>query len=192
MWVEVAHRPRMNCGLRVGKSPEATEYISGRNDLGYNTVKVEAYIKHMQGRSMTFWCVYYHVVWATKNRTPLISQPVENKLYPYLIGKAASLDAKIHAIGGIADHVHIAVSIPPKLAISKFVKRIKGSSSYHMNRTILEDAGRFRWQKGYGVFSTGKKELQRVIAYVRNQKQHHRQNNLVKEYEKCREVPTRE
>ncbi|NEQ25083.1 MAG: IS200/IS605 family transposase, partial [Microcoleus sp. SIO2G3] len=75
---------------------------------------------------MAFWRLYYHLVWATKERQPLITSEREPKLYSYIIGKADSLNSIIHAIGGIEDHIHLITSIPPSLSIADFVKNIKG------------------------------------------------------------------
>jgi len=127
---------------------------------------------------MAYWRLYYHFVWATKERLPLIDTRVEPVLYGYIIGKAYALESVIHAIGGIEDHVHVVASTPPKLSLSNFVKGVKGSSAYHINHTILADEKTFGWQRGYGVFSLGGKQLAQAIAYVQNQREHHRANSL--------------
>lgn len=82
---------------------------------------------------MAFWRTYYHLIWATENRQPLITLSKEKELYGYIIGKADYLNCIIHAIGGTENHIHIVTSIPPKLSIADFAKRIKGSSAYHLN-----------------------------------------------------------
>jgi putative transposase len=122
---------------------------------------------------MALWRLYYHIVWATKKREPLITNDIEDKLYGYLIGKADHLDCIIHAIGGIEDHIHFVVSIPPKLSIAEFVKTLKGSSAYHYNHSLDNVKQQFAWQEGYGIFSLGGKQLQEAIDYVHNQKIHH-------------------
>ncbi|MGL4620087.1 IS200/IS605 family transposase [Chroococcidiopsis sp.] len=122
---------------------------------------------------MALWRLYYHLVWATKQRQPLITSNKELELYHYIIGKSDALNSIIHAIGGIEDHIHIVVSIPPTLAIAEFVKKIKGSSSHHLNHSPKLDSEKFAWQEGYGVFSMGSKQLEGAIAYVQNQKIHH-------------------
>jgi putative transposase len=127
---------------------------------------------------MALWRLYYHIVWATKKREPLITNDVEEKFYGYLIGKADHLGCIIHAIGGIEDHIHFVVSIPPKLSIAEFVKTLKGSSAYHYNHT-LGKVQQFSWQEGYGVFSLGGKQLQEAIEYVDNQKIHHQNKTTV-------------
>ena len=127
---------------------------------------------------MAFWRTYYHFIWATKERYPFISQQVEEELYPYMLGKVDHLGGIAHALNGVADHVHLVVSIPPRLAVSEFVKQIKGSSSHHISRTVPA-ASEFRWQDSYGVLSLGGKQLEVAIAYVNNQKEHHACNSTI-------------
>ncbi|MEL6901082.1 MAG: IS200/IS605 family transposase [Cyanobacteria bacterium J06606_4] len=123
---------------------------------------------------MSLWKLYYHLVWSTHKRLPLITPRREAALYPYCNHKADALGAHLHAIGGIDDHVHLIVSIPPKIAIAEFVRRIKGSSSHYLNSRYPDDDGsKFKWQQNYGVFSLGRKQLDIAIAYTQNQKQHH-------------------
>ena len=66
---------------------------------------------------MALWRLYYHLVWGTKNRQHLIDNQCEAKLYPYIVSKADSLNCIIHAINGTENHIHLVVSIPPKIAI---------------------------------------------------------------------------
>lgn len=125
---------------------------------------------------MTYWRLYYHLVWSTKNRQPLIAPQLELELYQYIIGKSDFLNCIVHGINGIEDHIHLVVSIPPTLAISEYAKKIKGSSSHYVNHSDYATAEKFGWQEGYGVFSLGYKQLNPVLDYVKNQKQHHQEN----------------
>jgi REP element-mobilizing transposase RayT len=125
---------------------------------------------------MPYWRLYYHFVWTTKCRLPLITPEAEEVLLGYLIGKAHDMSAIVHAVGGVEDHMHLAVSVPPSVALSDFVARLKGSSSHRLNET-LEDA--FAWQKGYGVVSFGEKQLPWVVEYVKTQKEHHADRTVV-------------
>lgn len=127
---------------------------------------------------MALWQLYYHLVWATKYRAPLIQLSWEAEFHGYMIGKADSLGCIVHAINGTEDHVHLVTSIPPTLSISEFVKKIKGSSSNFCNKVMLPETERFQWQAGYGAFSLSRRQLDIAIAYVENQKQHHAQNQL--------------
>ncbi|PZO33561.1 MAG: IS200/IS605 family transposase [Shackletoniella antarctica] len=127
---------------------------------------------------MSLWQLYYHLVWATKYREPMIDPSWEADLHCYMIGKANQWGCIVHAVNGTEDHVHVVVSIPPTLSVASFVKNIKGSSSHYRNQILLPGADQFRWQAGYGVFSLGSRQLSRAVAYVENQKQHHAQNQV--------------
>jgi putative transposase len=122
---------------------------------------------------MPLWKLYYHFVWATHKRLPLITPIREAPLYQFIHHKTDELSGRLHAIGGIADHLHLVVSIPPSLALSAYVKAIKGSSSRYLNVSHADPAARFQWQQEYGVFSISEKNLSAAIAYTQNQKHHH-------------------
>ena len=127
---------------------------------------------------MALWRLYYHLVWATKERQSLINNQREARLYPYIVSKADSLNCIIHALDGTENHIHVIASIPPRISIAEFVKRIKGSSSHYLNQNFNHPP-KFLWQEGYGVFSLGQKQLNVAIAYVENQKIHHQQNTTI-------------
>ena len=128
---------------------------------------------------MALWRLYYHLIWATKERQPLIAPTIETDLYNYIIGKSDSLGCIVHAVNGVADHIHLVVSIPPTLSIAEFVKVIKGSSSHYLNHDLAKSDDKFGWQAGYGVFSCGRKQLEQAVTYVRDQKTHHTQNTTI-------------
>ena len=81
-------------------------------------------------------------------------------------------------IGGIENHVHLLLHLPPALALSKAVLLIKSNSSKWMN----EMHKKFAWQDGYGAFNVSASSVESVVRYVRNQKQHHRKMSFEDEY----------
>ena len=105
------------------------------------------------------------------------SSDSRDELYGYLRGKVSALDCIPHAIGGIEDHVHVVLSIPPRLAVANIVGQLKGASSHHVNHAILQEQG-FAWQSEYSVMSFSERFLPRVVAYVQNQKKHHAAETL--------------
>lgn len=135
---------------------------------------------------MAYWRLHYHLVWATYQRLPLITEPVEHQIYGTLLGKAKELGIIIHAIGSVQDHVHLAVSIPPKLAVADCLKHFKGASSRYVNQQAESD-GSFKWQEGYGALTFGERALTDVVAYVHNQKEHHRQGSTRALFERMAE-----
>ncbi len=128
---------------------------------------------------MAYWRHYYHLVWATDKRLSLITPKVEDELYGYVIGKAAALHCVTHAIGGIENHLHVVASIAPKISVADFVGQLKGSSSHHLNYYLPELQHGFEWQRGYGSFTLGKKQLDTAVEYVLNQKEHHRNGTTI-------------
>jgi REP-associated tyrosine transposase len=114
-----------------------------------------------------------HITWHTKNNNPVIKDNIENRLHHFLENKIRKEKEVIfHAIGGIEDHIHLVVSIPPTLRISDWIGQLKGGSSFYINHEIV-NRKLLDWQEGYGVVSFGTRDLEWVIQYVRNQKQHH-------------------
>ena len=127
---------------------------------------------------MPYWQLFYHMVWATKNREPLIRQEFEADLWRVLVGKATELGALVHAVGGVEDHVHFVASVPPKIALSEFVQQLKGSSSrFVSHRSDIADP--FGWQAEYGMLSFDGKQLDQMVKYVRNQREHHRRGSTI-------------
>jgi putative transposase len=121
---------------------------------------------------MAFWRLYYHMVWATKNRAPLIQPQIEARLFGYIVKRAAELGIYVYAINGCDDHLHLVAAIPPKHSVSDVVKTLKGASSHYLNHECgLKD--HFDWQRGYGVLSLGERQRPQAEAYVRQQKEHH-------------------
>jgi putative transposase len=125
---------------------------------------------------VAYWRLFYHVVWATKNREPAITTEVEDRLKGYLVGKAREMRTIVHGIGCAEDHIHVVASVPPSIALASVVARLKGSSSHYLN-TVMEVP--FSWQGGYGAMSLGEKQLKVVVEYAENQSQHHAQGTVV-------------
>jgi len=127
---------------------------------------------------MSFWRCYYHIVWTTKNREPLITAASEPILFEAVCSKCAELRCEIQAVNAVSDHIHIAVCIPPKVAVADWAKHVKGMSSFAVNSMFPNASSHFRWQSGYGVLTFGTKNLAFVIQYIERQKEHHANGTL--------------
>ena len=129
----------------------------------------------------TFTQVYIQIVFSVKGRQNLIQKSWREELYKYICGIVNGKEQKVYAIGGVADHIHILVSIKPNIAISDLVRDIKANSSKWINEKgyVL---GKFQWQEGFGAFSYAQSQLDNVIAYINNQEQHHQKKTFKEEY----------
>jgi putative transposase len=136
---------------------------------------------------MTFWRLYYHLTWSTKDRAPLIIPDIEPRLFAYLVRKAAEMEVYVYAVNGWNDHIHLLIAVPPKLALAEVVKELKGSSSHDINHE-LKLGYPFAWQRGYGALSLGEKQRPVAEAYIRDQKVHHQQQSTHAWLERCSEL----
>ena len=84
----------------------------------------------------TYTSLHCHVVFSTKNREPWIRPEFEERIWAYLGGIARENQMKALKIGGVENHVHLLLGIPPALAISKAVQLIKGGSSVWIKETF--------------------------------------------------------
>ena len=127
---------------------------------------------------MPYSKLYYHFIWATKERLPLIEPTFEPDLYRAIAAKVQKMDGFLHAIGGTQDHIHLAVSILPKLAPAAFIGEVKGNASHFINHITKPDVA-FYWQDEYGVLTFGEKNLSAVVRYIQNQKKHHADGTVI-------------
>ncbi|MBX3070859.1 MAG: IS200/IS605 family transposase [Thermomicrobiales bacterium] len=142
-------------------------------------------IQRPRESAMSYWRTYFHLVWTTKNRHPLIVPPRDELLQQGMRVVARDHGAYVHAVGMVSDHIHVAVSIPPTVSVSEFVRKAKGSTAAYLNRTEQSVAlGWFGWQSEFGVFTFAEDLLPTIVGYVLNQEHHHRVNDLVPEYER--------
>jgi putative transposase len=81
------------------------------------------------------------------------------------------------------DHVHLAVSVPPSVAIAAFMKLIKGRSSREVNLNVGAPGHQLKWQPDYSIDTFAERSLERVVAYVNNQADRHRNNMLWTDWE---------
>ena len=121
--------------------------------------------------------LYYHLVWATWRRYPLMVPNIQESIYKYVNFLCRQNGFELYAVNGIEDHIHVVTSLKPTTCISDVVKQLKGSSAHFCNNRLCHD-GVFKWQQGYGAFTIDKRTLPTVVSYVKNQKQHHANNCL--------------
>ena len=105
----------------------------------------------------------------------------ENELQKYITGIVQKNGHKMLAINGMPDHLHVFFGMKPNQSLSELVRDIKSNSSKWINeRNFVK--GKFAWQEGYGAFSYGHSQLDNVILYINNQKNHHKKRNFRDEY----------
>ena len=129
----------------------------------------------------SFTSCLIHCVWTTKDRAPVLDAQLRGRLWPYLGGIARENKMKSLAIGGVADHVHVLVSIPPTLSVAKSIQLLKGNSSKWIHDTFAK-VPLFEWQTGYGAFSIGISGIEATESYIHDQERHHRTRTFREEF----------
>ncbi len=124
---------------------------------------------------------YIHLVFSTKHRQPFITPNIEDELFAYLAGICNNLDCKAIKVGGYLDHVHILCKLSKKIALIKLLEEVKSHSSKWI-KTKGSEFANFYWQDGYGAFSVNPSEVDVVIKYIENQKNHHKTKTFQDEY----------
>ena len=131
--------------------------------------------------SSTFSQIYIQVVFAVKGRQSLIHSDWEEELYKYITGIITNKGQKLITINGVSDHIHILIGLKPACRLSDLVREIKKSSNSFIKEKSFTKF-KFEWQEGYGAFSYSHSALDNVIAYINNQKEHHRKKTFKEEY----------
>jgi len=119
----------------------------------------------------TYTKLIYHIVFSTKERIPLITTEIRDRLYEYLGGVIRGEKGSLMEIGGMPDHVHILARFGAAIAVSEMLKRIKGSSSHWLSQAT---GTWFAWQNGYGAFSVSESQVAAVRKYIQQQEEHHK------------------
>ncbi len=129
----------------------------------------------------TFSQIYMQIVFAVKGRESLINKTWEEDLYKYITGIVQNKQQKMLAISGMPDHIHILIGMKPNCCIADLVREIKKSSNdFIKEKKFIKHP--FHWQEGYGCFSYSHSALDNVIAYINNQKEHHKKLTFKEEY----------
>jgi REP element-mobilizing transposase RayT len=136
----------------------------------------------------TYLSLHYHLVFSTKDRTPLIEPSWRNRLHEYLGGTAEGLKGFPQGVGGIADHVHLLVGLKATHCLADFMRELKKASSAWVHEEI--GMQRFAWQEGYAAFTVSPSARPEVQSYIARQEVHHRnktfREELVEMLEKAR------
>lgn len=130
---------------------------------------------------MAYTQLYYHIVWRTKNSVKAICQDHERDLYMYLYGYCQNHKYKLFRIGGMEDHIHIFLQLPPTVSISDMVHDIK-ITAYNFMRDHKDIFPDFTgWGDGYCALSKGELEKDKIINYIKGQKEHHKATDYKEE-----------
>jgi REP element-mobilizing transposase RayT len=129
----------------------------------------------------TYTQIHIQLVFAVQNRASLIKDSWKDEMYKYMTGIIQNKDHKMLQINSMPDHIHILIGLRPTQALAELVKVVKQESTNWINDQKFT-LKKFNWQEGYGAFSYTKSDVPRVIKYIQNQENHHREIKFLDEY----------
>jgi REP element-mobilizing transposase RayT len=129
----------------------------------------------------TFSQIYIQIVFAVQNRNALIQPAWEEELNKYITGVVQNKGQKMLSINGTNNHIHLLIGMKPTCCLSDLVREIKKASSSFIKEKQFSRF-KFQWQEGFGAFSYSHSQLSDVIAYIENQKEHHKKRTFKEEY----------
>ncbi|MBS1509775.1 MAG: IS200/IS605 family transposase [Bacteroidetes bacterium] len=131
---------------------------------------------------MPFIKIWIHLVWSTKNRAPLLTKDIRQKVFTHIRENGMTKGIHIDFVNGYPDHVHCLISLNADQTIASLVQLIKGESSFWINKNKLCPEP-FAWQGEYFAVSVSESGVNAVREYIKNQEQHHAKKTFQQEYE---------
>ena len=102
-------------------------------------------------------------------------------MYKYITGIITNKGQKLIVINGMPDHIHILIGMKPSCCLSDLVREVKKSSNTFIKEKKFTKS-KFEWQEGYGAFSYSHSDLNHVVTYIQDQKEHHKKKSFKEEY----------
>lgn len=125
--------------------------------------------------------ILIHLIWSTKDRHPWLDLAIRDKTHAFLAGAVRRLNCEAYRVGGVGDHVHLAVRLSRTLSVADLVKDVKTASSKWLKEQDTAFLG-FHWQQGYGAFSVGMRQRETLFRYIDTQEEHHNRRSFQDEY----------
>jgi REP element-mobilizing transposase RayT len=125
--------------------------------------------------------IYLQTAFAVKYRNAVLNKTWRSQLFGVVGNLINEAGCKTILVNGVEDHVHCLFGLKPVVSVSELMKTIKDKSSKYVNDHQLT-THRFEWQKGYGIFSYRKSDLDSIHKYIQNQETDHRTQTFHNEY----------
>jgi REP element-mobilizing transposase RayT len=111
-------------------------------------------------------------VWTTKNGVTYLKDEIRNEVINHIKDNAKLKGIYIDHINGSNEHLHSLISLGGQQSISEIMQKIKGESSFWINKNKLSRM-KFEWQDDFYAVSIGMPQLENLRNYIRNQEHHH-------------------
>lgn len=125
--------------------------------------------------------ILYHTVFCTHNRKNTIPPEHHEALYRYIWGVIKKRDCVLYRVNGTENHLHILSDLHPTVTLASLVKEIKTATNTWMKSS--SNYPKFTsWSEGYCALTYSYRDKEKIVEYIRNQKEHHIQLSFEIEY----------
>ena len=129
---------------------------------------------------MSYVKIWVHLVFSTKNREPLLSKEIRNNVCKHIIVNCKEKNIFLQSINGYVEHIHCLIALGKDQTMAQIAHQIKGESSFWINKNLYFEQT-FQWQDDYFAVSVSESQLDRVVAYIKNQDIHHANKSFADE-----------
>ena len=137
--------------------------------------------KRIIDMSQSLCKIYLHIIFHVKTTSPTVENEHLERLHGYIGGLVNVTGCQVLCVGGTENHVHALVMFSKTETVAHVVEEMKRNSSRWI-KTVAPKYGKFAWQGGYAAFSVSQSQVDTVIAYIRNQAEHHKKESSKDEY----------
>lgn len=128
------------------------------------------YMEELDSGAHTSYSLFYHIVWAPKYRRRVLDGRVGERARQIIVETSAKYGYKIDTLKVSPDHIHVLLSLPPRMSVAEAVRTLKSLTA----RTLLEEFSELKkhlwqgslWTRGYAVNSVGGLNLDTVRQYI--------------------------
>ena len=123
----------------------------------------------------------YHIIFSTKDRSPLITDAYQPRLYDYIGGTIRGAGGISLELNGTEDHVHLLAKLRPDNALSNLLRDLKANATGWMH-DVFPELEEFSWQRGYGAFTVSQSNVEELRRYIAQQNKHHQKVSFRDEF----------
>ena len=124
---------------------------------------------------------YLHIIFHTKTTSPVIDAEHIPQMHAFIGALVNTTGCQVLCVGGIENHIHALFLFSKTETVAHVVEEMKRNSSRWI-KTVSLKYEKFAWQSGYAAFSVSQSQVDTVIAYIRNQAEHHKKHSFKDEY----------
>ena len=115
-----------------------------------------------------------HIIFGTDGRRNTIPEERRTEVWAYMLGIGRNLKIPVVAVGGMSDHAHLLIALPPTITLAAAVQKFKANTSRFLGKG-------FEWQEGYAAYSVSASNIAATIEYIRDQEKHHAKRDFKQE-----------